>query len=336
MNLELIDRLPEDHRVLSLLLVPFLTDGRVVLIREPGGRRALPEGDLRPGEPITPDAALRIPLMTAGFRMQHFHPFGIEGGQLLAWIEGDRYRGERPHVKADLVMLSHGDAVQTLRDAGLNDSAEIVEEAARSYFSITDEDYLEDCLRLLEPSYLKAVTPEGGSGFGGDSERWRSARQHIVDGIHKDGTFLDVGCANGYLMECVQRWAAQRGFAIEPYGLDVGERLVALARERYPAWADRIWTGNAVDWKHPDGMRFDFVHILLDLVRPRRRRELIDHLLGEVVAREGRLLVSHYVDPVISSEPMAADVLHNLGFEVVGVSRPKESRTAPTVWIDQR
>lgn len=93
MNLEFIDRLPEDHTVLSLVLVPFFTDGRVVLIRQSEGRLALPEGNIHAGEPITPDAALRIPLMTAGFRMQHFHPFGMEGGQLLASIEGDRYRG---------------------------------------------------------------------------------------------------------------------------------------------------------------------------------------------------------------------------------------------------
>ena len=48
------------------------------------------------------DAALRIPLQTAGFRYQRFRPFGRDGDHLYAWIEGGPYRGSRPHVPAEL------------------------------------------------------------------------------------------------------------------------------------------------------------------------------------------------------------------------------------------
>jgi hypothetical protein len=37
-------------------------------------------------------------------------------------------------------------------------------------------------------------------------------------------------------MESVVEWADHR---IEPYGLDIAPRLVELARERLPHWADR-------------------------------------------------------------------------------------------------
>jgi 2-polyprenyl-3-methyl-5-hydroxy-6-metoxy-1,4-benzoquinol methylase len=74
------------------------------------------------------------------------------------------------------------------------------------------------------------------------------ARLHITEGVSGDGTFLDVGCANGLLMESVTRWCAERGLRIEPYGLDLAPGLVALARQRLPQWAGRIWAGNAIDW----------------------------------------------------------------------------------------
>jgi 2-polyprenyl-3-methyl-5-hydroxy-6-metoxy-1,4-benzoquinol methylase len=65
---------------------------------------------------------------------------------------------------------------------------------------------------------------------------WRLQRGHIVRATDREGTFLDVGCANGLLMESVVEWADHR---IEPYGLDIAPRLVELARERLPHWADR-------------------------------------------------------------------------------------------------
>ncbi|GAA1533136.1 hypothetical protein GCM10009827_058900 [Dactylosporangium maewongense] len=50
---------------------------------------------------------------------------------------------------------------------------------------------------------------------------------------------MQVGCANGLLMESVHRWAAERGRRVEPFGVDLGARLVAAARVRLPHWADR-------------------------------------------------------------------------------------------------
>lgn len=226
-----------------------------------------------------------------------------------------------------------GSSCQPAEKSGKRAEAELVERARDSRVSISEDEWLEESIRLLEAAYLRATTPQGGSGFGGSSEEWRSSRQHIVQGIDRDGTFLDIGCANGYLIECAVVWATERGYAIEPYGLEVAPRLVELARLRLPQWADRIWEGNAIEWSHPDGVRFDFVHTLLDFVHPDRRAELIRHLLN-MVAPGGRLLVSHYVDPTVSSEPPASEILSGLGLDVSGESRPENPRQAPAAWID--
>jgi hypothetical protein len=60
-----------------------------------------------------------------------------------------------------------------------------------------------------------------------------------------------VGCASGYLMETLVSWCHERGHTIEPYGLDISPELADLARCRLPHWAERIFTGNAIDWLPP-------------------------------------------------------------------------------------
>jgi SAM-dependent methyltransferase len=198
--------------------------------------------------------------------------------------------------------------------------------------------YYADNVRTLEPSYLRGRTPQEGSGFGGDEEEWRHAREHIAEAIRTDGTFLDVGCANGLLMESVVRWCADRRIAVEPYGVDLAPGLVDLARRRLPHWAGRIWVGNAIDWLPPDGERFDYVHLLLDCVpRPRYADLIRHHFTVTVRPGTGRLLVSNYGPDPAMGNPAAPQILESLGFSCDGqtsggqrADRPPE----PTAWID--
>lgn len=90
-----------------------------------------------------------------------------------------------------------------------------------------------------------------GSGFRGDAARWRRARLPIVEAIDRSGTFLDVGCANGLLMESMAVWAAEDGHAVEPSGLERSHQLAELARRRLPAWAGRIHVGDVLAWDPP-------------------------------------------------------------------------------------
>jgi hypothetical protein len=138
---------------------------------------------------------------------------------------------------------------------------------------------------LLERAYLEAGDPRGGSGFGGDEARWERARWPIVSAIDCDGTFLDVGCANGLLMESLATWAGEEGYSVEPYGLDLIGSLAALARQRLPHWSERVFVGNVMDWHAP--FRFDFVCTELEYAPPRRRREMVERLLREYLSPGG-------------------------------------------------
>jgi SAM-dependent methyltransferase len=128
---------------------------------------------------------------------------------------------------------------------------------------------------VLVPAYLNGTDVYAQSGKGGGAASWEEARRPVVESIDRDGTFLDVGCANGLLMASIVAWSAHR---IEPYGLDLSPELAAVARRRLPQWSDRIFVGNALTWEPP--RRFDFVRAGLEYVPIRRRRDLVAHLLS--------------------------------------------------------
>jgi SAM-dependent methyltransferase len=175
--------------------------------------------------------------------------------------------------------------------------------------------YFEEMQALLEPAYLAGTNPRAQSGSSRDAEYWERYRRPIVLAMPSDGTFLDVGCANGHLMECVAAWAREDGRAIEPYGLDISEKLAELARRRLPRWRDRIFVGNAFLWEPP--CRFNYVRTELVYVPPTRRREYVERLLREFVAPGGRLLACSYGSSRpegVRTEPIA-DEIRGYGLE---------------------
>ena len=330
---EPVDADPPADRVRRITFVPFLPDGRCALIEDPGGP-ALPSGEVADGEDYVLDTVLRVPLEKAGFRYQRFHPFGLDGDHLYAWIEGAPYTGSKPHGTFQLTFLHAEDAAERVGDPAL---AAVIRAAARSYRSLSEQDFYADNRRTLERGYLRGTTPQQGSGFSGGPGEWRRARWHITEAIDGDGTFLDVGCANGLLMESVAAWCAERGLDVEPYGVDISPKLAALARRRLPQWADRIWAGNAAGWRPPDGLRFDYVHILLECVPRARRGDLVRHHLAHTVRPgTGRLLVSDYTANPATGHPAAPETVRSLGFRVAGQTsggdRPGRV-PVPTAWI---
>ncbi len=160
----------------------------------------------------------------------------------------------------------------------------------------------------------------------GPEDRWVSLRKPVADCIDRPGTFLDIGCANGYLLECCLAWTAERGIAIDPYGVDVSARLVELAKARLPRHADHIFVAHAFDWIPP--RRFDFVRTELVFVPAEYERRFVNHLLAHVVEPDGRLLIANYAEdaddpsrgilPGCHPTRHILDRLRELGIEPVG------------------
>jgi hypothetical protein len=145
---------------------------------------------------------------------------------------------------------------------------------------------------VLETAYLAGVEPWEQSGQSGPFERWMALRKPIADCINGDGTLLDIGCANGYLLECCLAWTAERGIQIEPFGVDLSAQLISLAQERLPAYRDHFWAANAFTWKPP--RHFTFVRTELYYAPAEHERSYILHLLTHYLEPNGRLLIANY------------------------------------------
>lgn len=164
---------------------------------------------------------------------------------------------------------------------------------------------------IFDAAYPAGDSPRAQSGFGGDEARWEAGRRPIATAIDRDGSFLDVGCANGYLIECLVRWTPHR---IEPHGLEIAPTVAELARKRLPQWAERIYVGNALTWQPP--MRFDFVRTELVYVPEERQKAFVERLLEKVVAPGGRLIVCGYGSPRsgVAAHPVRR-IIRSYGFD---------------------
>ena len=149
--------------------------------------------------------------------------------------------------------------------------------------------FFEEMRQTLERAYLAADEPWRQSGFSGPEARWAVLRKPVADCVDRSGSFLDVGCANGYLLESVRRWSA---FALELWGIDLSPALVELARRRVPDAT--LLVANALEWVPP--RRFDFVRTELVYVRAADEARYVRHLLQHCVSTDGALLVANYLE----------------------------------------
>ena len=176
---------------------------------------------------------------------------------------------------------------------------------------------------LVVPAYLAGENPRAQSGYTGTEDDWRLARGLVADAITRSGTFLDVGCASGLLMECVHAWCRERGLVVEPYGLDIAPELAELARTRLPHWAHRVYQGNVARWTPL--VRFDFVRTGLEYVPRADRRALVARLLARFLRPDGRLLIGPYTEERDETReaPSLEEELRDWGYDVGGrVERP--------------
>ncbi|MCI0438996.1 MAG: class I SAM-dependent methyltransferase [Chloroflexi bacterium] len=185
----------------------------------------------------------------------------------------------------------------------------------------------------LEAAYLREDDPIRQSGFGGGPERWRAERAPILDAVESDGDLLDIGCANGYLLECLVAWGRERGLRLTPYGLDQGARLIALAKQRLPEFGENFFVGNAWDWEPP--RRFRYVYMLYDCVPPNYLADWLNRSLESIVAPGGRLIVGAYGSRSRGIPPFdIAGFIEAMGLEMAGASTGGEPPLTAFAWVD--
>jgi SAM-dependent methyltransferase len=212
-----------------------------------------------------------------------------------------------------------------LKDNAWREIAEIDGRLERG--EIDEQEWHAAMARLVVPHYLAANTPWGGSGKSGTHDDWEYSRSLIGHAIDRDGSFLDVGCANGYLLESIAGWTTHQ---LGLYGLDIAPELVDLARRRLPHLADHFFVGNALDWQ--PGRRFTFIRANLDAVPRHRRRELV----GRLLSFSDRLIIGVFNEQV--EQRPTEELLRSWGHRIAGRSertnRYKPQADYRVLWID--
>jgi SAM-dependent methyltransferase len=189
-------------------------------------------------------------------------------------------------------------------------------------------------IKALEASYLKDDDPIRQSGFGGGSERWRAEREPILDAVEGSGDFLDVGCANGYLLECLVKWGRERGLKITPYGVDIGTRLIDLAKQRLPRYASNFYVANAWDWDPP--REFQYVYTLYDCVPPGFLKKYVRRLISRAVCRGGRLILGAYGSRSRGIRAFdAGSFLESMGVRVAGTAEGGSPAVSRFAWTEK-
>ena len=195
------------------------------------------------------------------------------------------------------------------------------------------QDFMET-LRRLEKSYLAETDPIRGSGFGGGAERWRAEREPLLDGVVGGGNILDVGCANGYLLECLVRWASERGLSLTPHGVDWSSALVERARMRLPEFSENLHVGNAWSWAPP--RRYEYVYTVYDCVPIEYLADYVGRLLDRAVAERGRLIVGSYGSRSGGVPPYdVAEFLEKHAWTVSGQSVGGSPAVSLFAWVEK-
>jgi cyclopropane fatty-acyl-phospholipid synthase-like methyltransferase len=161
----------------------------------------------------------------------------------------------------------------------------------------------------------------------------------IVDAVNKNGTFCDIGCANGHLMEMVHKWAAGIGYDLQMYGVDISEELIELAQRRLPEWHDNFFIGNAHYWK-PE-QKFDYIHTRGELVENRGpkkidNRRIFEHYMENYLAEGGRYIIGPYW---YENEDNVLKGLLSWGYSPTGHSEKtdyvKTNRMKKVMWVEK-
>ena len=173
-----------------------------------------------------------------------------------------------------------------------------------------------DALRAALAAYYLADpgNPYQQSGRSSGAARWEETRRPLAQAIDRDADVLDVGCANGLLLETLIGWCADRGITIRPHGVDFIPELVTLARTRFPGQEASFHVANAWDWQ--PGRQYDVVRTNLEHVPRADWSAFVERQLSWVVPG-GRMIVCHYRNAHEEVVDVGA-LLEGWGFAVAG------------------
>lgn len=194
--------------------------------------------------------------------------------------------------------------------------------------------YSTEFKKIIQNGELVSSFLTGSHVIGYDFKLWEKRRSFIASSITKDGTILDIGCANGFLLRSLQEWSEHH---LVPFGIDIDLKALEQAKNLFQANANNFALLPVEDLKRLQevglpGM-FDFIYWhVWDNVRFENSEEKWATSALEHVSKGGRLIMGFYDSRELNSERIEA--LESLGIKMDGVQINKNGEEIIS-WIDK-
>lgn len=120
-------------------------------------------------------------------------------------------------------------------------------------------------------------------------EQWKKEREAIAGHINQEGPLLDFGCANGFLLKCLQEWSDKR---LDVYGVDVDETMIEAAQELFPDQADHFAVTPEQAGAFPEQFNTIYWNIW-DNLTAEEATPYLEKML-EKLAEGGRIIIGSY------------------------------------------
>ena len=168
-----------------------------------------------------------------------------------------------------------------------------------------------------------------------DFKGWEDHRKFISQAINKSGTILDVGCANGFLLKCLQKWSI---YKLTPYGIDYNKECIEQAKDLFPLYSDNFMFALMPNlkefFKQDFPVKFDFVYWnIWDPWNFEDQKEIESlHLSFEMVSNGGRLILGFYESD--KNKEKRIQKIKELGFKFSGITKNYGGEEI-LIWIDK-
>jgi SAM-dependent methyltransferase len=138
-----------------------------------------------------------------------------------------------------------------------------------------------------------------GSFCSASLKAWTEMRAFICKAIINDGSVLDVGCANGFLLRCLKEWSQ---YNLVPYGIDPHPVVYAagglLFNEYVAGHVQQMSVEDYLTTNTPEGWPDSFDYVYLNVwdsisLQVESERQLLLQLSTKV-KRGGRFLLGLY------------------------------------------
>jgi len=204
-----------------------------------------------------------------------------------------------------------------------------------------DNQYLSYSLDFQKILKNKQITRQvlNNSLFLGETfQDWKNERFFTTAAINSNGKILDIGCANGFFLRCLQEWS---DYDLLPYGIDINPEFIEAAKKLFRSKEENFKVSSLQKlvklFKQGFPCKYNFIYwAVWDNWWFKKQADLnaLSALL-EAVACGGRLILGFYRPEGKWKEKIK--ILNDKGFKFSGIiENYANSREGDAIaWIDK-